>query len=146
MDGDVLDSSMELVEILKNAQSFLDEIKTAQRLGADNIKIKVNQSAGAFDKSVTVPWGSYTLQTITFTADHQDYAFTEAEFVFYKDGTAPADKLTSQSGDLFIIERISTNARQTVWELRFANLENDSLSHTYYIKAIISSTDTGVIS
>lgn len=141
-------SEQTIINDLNRAQTFLQEIHTAQSTGADNLSIKVNQSSNSYDGSVSIPGGGgfYGIITLTFTANNQDYAFTDLNLRYYLDSVSPSTELPSNNAFVYIKENISTNPKVTSWEIKIPNNEIDGNTHTYLVKAFIGSTDTGVIS
>ena len=137
-----VDPYEQIANFINNALLFLEQLKSAQTTGADNLAIKVNQSANTYDKSVSINNGDYGSMTLNFTANNQDYAFTDLNLQYFIDGSP----VSPNNSFVYINQKISTNPRVTSWIIELPNYEIDGLSHTYSVKALIGSTDTGVIS
>jgi hypothetical protein len=118
----------------------LDELKNAQRVGAASLVVIKNQSGATYDDSFTIPAAGLHTFSVTFTADNQDYPFTALDLTFYRD-TVGSQFIPQHT----IEERVVTNPKVTVWDVMVNNAD-DFNAHTFYVKEIVSSTDSGAIS
>src|SRR5215217_205840 len=74
-----------ILDNLAEYRRWLDELKTAQRVGAASLLVTKNQSGAAYDRSLSIAAGGVSSFTVTFTADTQDYPFTTLDMIFYMD-------------------------------------------------------------
>lgn len=141
-----------LISSIQDMRTSIDDLKQAQRTGTTALKIFLNQSGSAYDKTFVI--GSSPLSNsfaVTFTAALQDYAIASLIFqVFIGSSTTefhpngpggtPAYPLIS------IEERPATTSskRLTIWDMKF--ITNDFTNENYYLKFFVQSTDSGVIS
>ena len=144
MDDRPVTTDDRLVEDVKAARLFLDELKSAQYTGADSLTIKINESVNTYDYSFFLNNFSTTSITITFTADNQDYPFVELQVEVYRNSVTPANRV--QDYDVLFIQELvtTTNEKQVQWLLTVQN--NSGAGATHYVKARVASTDTGVLS
>jgi hypothetical protein len=129
-----------LLDKLAEYRRWLDELKTAQRVGAASVVVIKNQSGAAYDRSLSIAAGGVSSFSVTFTADVQDYPFATLDMIFYQDTV----------GSLFIPqvrveERLVSNPKVTTWDVTVNN-PDDFNAHTFYVKEVVSATDSGVIS
>lgn len=133
---------------IRRLREDLHTLKTAQRVGAPNVKVYYNQTASPSDKSVTLAPFAFTTFTLTFTADTQDYAKATLSYRMYvgslsvevrPDGMSPFPPV------LRISPRIASEStpRITQWDINVMCAEGTTT--TYLFKFNVQSTDKGVI-
>ena len=140
-----------LISSIQEMRTSIDDLKQAQRTGTTALKVFLNQSAAAYDKTFVI--GSTVFSTsfaVTFTAAVEDYAIASLIFqVFIGSPTAefhPNGPGGSPVYPLISIEErpASTSAkRSTIWDMKVTT--NDFTNKNYYLKFLVQSTDSGVI-
>jgi hypothetical protein len=129
-----------LLDKLSEYRRTLDELKNAQRVGAASLVVVKNQSGAAYDDSFTIPASGLSSFSVTFTADTQDYPFATLDLIFYRD--SPGSLFTPQ---FTVEERLVSSPKVTVWDV-LVNNPDDFNPHTFYVKEVVNSTDSGSIS
>lgn len=125
---------------LHERRRWLDELKAAQRVGADNLVVVKSQSSATTDFGVTIAAGGLATFSVTFTATLQDYPFTTLDLLFYRDSAGSIYVPRAR-----IEERLVSTPKVTTWNITLDN-DDDFNARTFYVKRIVSSTDSGVIS
>lgn len=130
-----MELSPDLFSQLVQARKTLDDLKSRQFAGADNLKIVTTVKI----KSATLPDFSITAVQFDFDADYQVNAFARLTYKVamgaptgFLGGTTPAQLRLKDEA----------NPRRSSWLLYIESAEAD----TYYIEATVVSTDSGVLS
>lgn len=139
-----------LKPLLDKARNDLQDLKSAQFAGADNLIFKINASGASYDASQTVAAFSSALFFCGFTPTNQQYALADLAYELWYDAVDDSHKLYPMkewgNGTYFIGEypvNNEINLVQSRW--RFFIQNRDSVSHTFYIKYYVQSTDVGTI-
>jgi hypothetical protein len=124
---------------LAEYRRWLDELKNAQRVGAASLLVAKTQTGAAYDDSFSIPGNSLHTFSVTFTSDSQDYPFATLDLIIYRDtvGTLFAPQMTVE-------ERLVSSPKVTTWDVTVNN--PDTSAHTFYVKEVVSATDSGVLS
>lgn len=135
-----------ILDVLSSLRKTLDELKGRQVLGASSIKVRANQSAAAYDYTATTAYPSSAIFTVTFTADHQDYAPTDLvpQLSVGTPGHLAALGVDYFPGSFYRLSQDPAHPRITQWRMQVFNFTGTPL--TFYLKVRVNSTDTGVIS
>jgi hypothetical protein len=138
-----------LTDLISGLRADLDAYKQVQLTGGDSIHGYLTDSGAQYDLAVPLASGANTKITLTFTnmtAQHGalmtlyiNYAIDNPDVADYfvpPWSNGPAIAMSVQNGPV--------TSTTTTWYLLFTN--NDTVSHTAYVKWTFTGTDSGTVS
>ena len=139
-----------LTHRVNKLRQALDELKSAQRVGARNVVTCPNESSATHDVVRTLSAGSTYTFSLTFVAAHQDYAKAALSYRMYTDGVGEVHPFIFAGGTaaypfIEIDPQVSVEfaPRSTFWTIRMSNY--GSVTRTFRVKFHIEATDIGEI-
>ena len=121
-------------------ESDQKEIKNIQEIGQDSYVIYTNISSL---QTYTLTSSTYqTRATVTFTADHQNNAFAELNFIKYDGSVSPGNEDPYYSFD--IVKNVSSpDSKVTTWTVSIFNpfFGNVTYNVYFYVLSFVNKTD-----
>lgn len=133
--------------IYKELRRNLNEIKGRQYIGAASVSVAYAETDNAYDRISVLDPGEKAVFTISFTSINQAYAYASLSFKIYLDTVGsevlPGDEdypnLTIKQN---VIDANAPNINS--WTIELYNYS--AVTHTYFLKFYVQSTDEGALS
>lgn len=137
-----------LTDLISGLRADLDAMKQAQLTGGDSIHGYLTNSGNAYDASVSLAAGASKKYLMTFTnANAQHGALMTLYLNYAIDNTDVADYYVPQWANgpaiAMQLQNGPVTSTTTQWYILLTN--NDTVSHTAYVKWTFTGTDTGSV-
>lgn len=130
------------ITTLTTIRQQLDALKQKQPNNGYMVTTHLNQTANSYDHTATIASGSSNTFQVDFVANQQSYAICDLMVAMFRDSLSNPVPLWT-GGYNFPITRQLASANPTIWFVKVPN--NDVVSHVYYLKYTVQSTDSGTV-
>lgn len=135
----------QLSQLLKDIR----EIKEKQTIDSSILQVYLTEGVTTFDFDSDVPSFNSILGTVRFTAETQDFPFTELDCDIYIDNTKVVlgegmHYSSDGIGFRYIKRRVASDNKAIDFDIAITNF--DSITHNYKLKFKVNATDVGTIS
>lgn len=133
----------QLLSQLLEIRTQLDARKQRQNNNGFEVIMHLNQTTATYDHTATI--AAYTTQVfqVDFTSTRQSYALADLTVKLYQDSMSNLVYFPDGAGFGEVITRQIATPNPSIWFVKVTN--NDSVSHVFYLKYTMQSTDTGDI-
>jgi hypothetical protein len=138
-----------LTELVSGLRADLDAYKQAQLTGGDSLHGYLTDSGNQYDASVALASNTSKKYLLTFTNANTTHGALMTPYINYAIDQTDVNTYyvppwANGPAIAMLIQNGPVTGTTTTWYLLFTN--NDTVSHTAYVKWTFTGTDTGTVS